>query len=76
MPGLLAILLVADLLQPIDDLPIELFLNGNMRHCRGRRRAMPVLFAGEKPHYIARPNFLDWATLACTQPKSEVTINV
>src|SRR5580693_6127713 len=59
----LTVLLVADLLHPIDDLPIELFLNGDMRHGRCRRSAMPVLFRRREPHHIARPNFLDWTAL-------------
>src|SRR5260370_4474022 len=59
-----AVLLVADLLHPIDDLPIELCLHGDMRHGSCRRRAMPVLFPTREPHHIARPNFLDWTALA------------
>jgi hypothetical protein len=31
------ILLVAHLLHPVDDVPVELFLNGDMRHGRGCR---------------------------------------
>src|SRR6202047_3898410 len=58
------VFLVADLPPPIDDLPIEPFLNGDMRHGRCRRRAMPVLFPRREPHHIARPNFLDWTALA------------
>src|SRR2546427_5931793 len=37
------VLLVGDLLHPIDDLPVELFLDGDVRHGRGGRCAMPML---------------------------------
>src|SRR5579863_780412 len=59
-----AVLLVADLLHPIDILAVELFLNRDMAHGRGHARAVPVLFAWRKPHDIAGTNFLDWAALA------------
>jgi hypothetical protein len=34
-------LFVADLFHPVDDFSFEAFLNGNMRHRRGRRSPMP-----------------------------------
>jgi len=40
------ILVVADFFHPVDDVAVELFLNGDMRHARGRRGSMPVLLAG------------------------------
>src|SRR5258708_31665898 len=43
---------------PIDNLAVELFLNGNMCHGRRRRGAMPVLLAGREPDHITRPDFL------------------
>jgi hypothetical protein len=54
-----AVLLVADLIQPIHVLSIECFLNGNMRHYRRRRRAMPMFLARWKPHHVAGVYFLD-----------------
>src|SRR5882762_287814 len=53
------VLLVGDLLQPIDILAVELLCNCDVRHARGWRRAMPVLLAGRTPNHVARPNFLD-----------------
>jgi len=35
-------LFVAHLFHPVDDLTVELFLNGDMRHGRGRRGIMPM----------------------------------
>ena len=55
---------VADLLHPIDNLAIELFLNGDVRHGRGRRSPMPVLLARREPDHIAGPDFLDGSSLA------------
>ena len=52
-------MLVADLFHPVDGLAVELFLNGDMRHRRGRRGAMPVLLTRRKPDHITRPDFLD-----------------
>src|SRR5438128_1573584 len=56
----LAVLLVADLLHPCHRLAVQLLLEGNVRHRRGRRRPVPVLLAGRKPDHVTRPNFLDW----------------
>ena len=53
------VLLVADLLQPIDVLAVLKFRDGDMRH-RGRRRcSMPMPQAGREPDDIAGPDFLD-----------------
>src|SRR5439155_26279152 len=35
-----------------------------------RRRAMPMLLAGRKPHDIARPDFFDGCTPALREPKA------
>src|SRR5271156_5589234 len=59
-----AVLLVANLLHPIDVLAVELFLDCDMAHGRGRRSAVPVLFARRKPDDVARTDFLDRATVA------------
>jgi hypothetical protein len=64
-----SVLFVGRVLHPLDRLAIELFLNGDVRHRRRRRRAMPVLLAGFNPHHIARPDLLDDA--GCTLYPSE-----
>src|SRR2546422_7354908 len=55
----LTVLFVADLFHPVDNLPVELFLNGDVRHGRGWRSPMPVLLAGREPDHIAGPDLLD-----------------
>jgi hypothetical protein len=59
-----AVLVVADLFQPLDDLPVELFLNGGVRHCRGWRSTMPMFFARREPDHISRMNLFNRTTLA------------
>jgi hypothetical protein len=59
-----AVLLVADLFHPVDDLTVELFGDGDVAHRGRRRRAMPVLFAGRKPDNVTGADFLDRAALA------------
>src|SRR5438034_10231650 len=39
----LVLLFVADLFHPLDQLPVKLFLDGDVRHGRIRRGAVPVL---------------------------------
>lgn len=56
------VLLCRDVLQPVHRLPIELLLNRDVRHRRGRRCAMPVLFAGWEPNDVARANLLQRPT--------------
>ena len=53
------VLLVADLFHPVDGFAVELFLNGDVRHGRGWRGAVPVLLTRREPDHVARPNFLD-----------------
>src|SRR5205085_11129249 len=53
------ILLVANLLHPVHRLTIQLFLNSNVRHRRGRAGAMPMLFGRRNPDHIPRPNLLN-----------------
>src|SRR5438093_2944212 len=55
------VLFVGHVFHPLDRLAIELFLNGDVRHRRVRRRAVPVFLAGFNPHDIARPDFFDGA---------------
>jgi hypothetical protein len=40
---------VADLFHPVDGFAVEGFLDRDMSHRRGRRRAVPVPFARRKP---------------------------
>ena len=50
--------------EPVDGLAVQLLLDGNVRHRRGRRCAMPVPFAGREPHNVARANLFDRVTIA------------
>src|SRR2546429_7430277 len=52
------VLFVADLLHPVDDLSVEVFLDRDVGHGGGRRRAMPVLLAPRAPDELARLNHL------------------
>ena len=58
------VLFIADLLHPVDGLAVERFLNGDVRHGRGRCGAVPVFLARRKPDDVARVYFLDRAALA------------
>src|SRR5438128_4215451 len=58
------VLRVADLLHPVGALAVELFHNGDVRHGRGRRGAVPVLLIRRDPDHVTRPDFLDRATPA------------
>ena len=53
------VLFVADLFQPVNRLAVELFLNGDVRHGRGGRGAVPMLLARRKPDDVTRPDFFD-----------------
>src|SRR5438874_8927286 len=59
-PRLLAVLLVSNLLHPVDGFAVELLLDGDVRHGRGGRRPVPMLYARRKPNDIAGPDFLSW----------------
>jgi hypothetical protein len=59
-----AVLVVADLFHPVDDLTVELFLNGDMRHGRGRRSTMPMLLARQEPDHIAGMDLFNRTALA------------
>jgi hypothetical protein len=43
------VLLVADVLHPVEDLPVKLLLDGDVRHSSGGTCAEPMLFAGREP---------------------------
>src|SRR5260221_11659103 len=62
------VLLVADLLHPVHDLAVELFLNGDMGHGRGRRCAMPMLLARRARDHVTRTNHPDRTAPALDQP--------
>src|SRR6266571_7289934 len=62
LPSSLAILLVCDVLHPLDVRATSSLLNGEMRQRGRRRRAMPVLLTGRNPDHIAGPNLLDGIT--------------
>src|SRR5204863_1421683 len=53
----LAILLVADFFHLVHDLPFEVFLNRDVRHCVGWCSPMPMLHARREPDDIAGTNF-------------------
>src|ERR1700744_2060494 len=59
-----SILVVRDLLHPVDDLAVQRFLNGDVGHRGGGRGAVPVLLTRREPDHIAAANFLDQAALA------------
>src|SRR5215212_719646 len=56
------VLFVADLFHPVGGLSVELFLNGNVRHGRGCRGAVPMLLTRREPDHVTRPYFLGWAS--------------
>src|SRR5216110_2899970 len=62
------VLLVAHLLQPLDHLAVELLLDGDVGHRRGRGRAVPVLLAWREPHHVARADDLDRPAPPLGQP--------
>jgi hypothetical protein len=56
------VLFVADLFHPVNRFAVELFLNGDVRHRRRRRGAMPMLLARRELDHVTGPNFFDRAT--------------
>jgi hypothetical protein len=54
-----SVLFVGDLLHPVGAFAVEQFDDGDVGHGRGRRRAVPMLFARWEPDDIARTDFLD-----------------
>src|SRR5207245_11764427 len=52
--------IVAYLFLPLHALPVDLLLNGDVRHARGRRGSMPVLLARRDPNNIAWPDVFDF----------------
>src|SRR4051812_15478309 len=62
------VLLVGDLLHPLDNLAIEVFLDGEVGHRGRRRRAMPVSLARRDPDHVSWPDFLDRSALDLYPP--------
>src|SRR4051812_36982326 len=56
------------MLHPVDDLALELLLDGKVRHAGKRSGSVPVLLTGRKPNDIARANLLDRSTFALRPP--------
>src|SRR6266404_359859 len=59
-----AVLLITHSLQPVDDLPVELFLNRDVCHRRARGGAVPMLLAWWTPDDITGANDADLAAPA------------
>src|SRR5206468_3497920 len=53
-----AVLVVGDLLHPVDVPAIDGFLNRDVAHAVGHGGAMPVLYARRNPHHVARLDLL------------------
>src|SRR5439155_14858234 len=60
----------ADFFQPLNRLPVQRFLNGDVRHRGLRRSAVPMLLVRHEPDNIARPDFLDRAAPSLRPPKA------
>src|ERR1039457_2379919 len=58
------VLFIADLFHPVNRFAVELFLNGDVRHGRGWRSAVPMLLARREPDHVTRTNFFDRAAPA------------
>jgi len=52
-------LFVADLFHPVNHFAVELFLNGDVRHGRGWRGAVPVFLARREPNHVTGPDFFN-----------------
>src|SRR3954469_20117584 len=55
MTGSPLVLLVGDVLHPLDHLAVEPLLDGDVGHRRGGRRPVPVLLARREPDHVAGP---------------------
>src|SRR5687767_9240916 len=55
------------MLHPVDSLAIERFLNGDMGHRRGGRRAMPMFLARREPGHVSGADLLNGPTLTLNQ---------
>jgi len=59
-----AVLCLTHLLHPVDDLAVERFLNGDVRHRARWHCAVPMFFVSREPDHVARPDFLNRSTFA------------
>src|SRR4051794_35936015 len=64
------VLLVGHVVHPLDALAVERLDDGDVRHRRGPRGAVPVLLAGRTPDDVAGPDLHDRASLALHQTAS------
>jgi hypothetical protein len=62
------VLLVGDVRHPLDQLAVERLLDGDVRHGRGWRGAVPVLLAGPEPDHVAGMDRFDWAAFPLDSP--------
>src|SRR6266581_5356170 len=51
------VLFVADLFHPVGGLAVEAFLNGDVRHGRGCRGAMPMFLTRREPDHVTPDEF-------------------
>src|SRR2546422_2853317 len=58
------VLFIADLFHPVNGLTVEPLLNGDMRHGRGCRGAVPMFLTRREPDHVTWSNVLDWTTPA------------
>src|SRR5436305_151666 len=66
----LLILIVGDLLHPINVLSVDGFLDGDVRHGRTRRSPVPMLEPRRKPHHVAGVDFFNGTALALHPSKT------
>src|ERR1700733_14249978 len=57
------VLVIGYLFHPIHNFTVEVLLDRDVRHCRGRCGAMPMFFPGREPDDITRPDLFDRSTL-------------
>src|SRR4051812_6859060 len=62
------VLIVGDLLEPLDGFAVERLLNREVRHRHRRRGAVPVLLVGADGDDVARPDLFDRFAPALVQP--------
>src|SRR4051812_1805764 len=65
-----SVLLVRDVLHPLNRLSVHRFLDGDVRHGHGGGSAVPMLLAGREPDDVPRPYLLDRPTLALHPAKA------
>src|SRR5206468_1547404 len=64
------VLLVADLLHPLDVLAVQPLQDRDVRHRRGRRGAVPVLLARRAPDHVTGADLLDRPSPALDEAKT------